>query len=113
MLISVASFLLLLTSCSSSDNSALTGRYLKTNESHMLIDEHGGPIVMRTESDKEYLFKDLQNGDKINITCGAILESYPAQCTIYSLKLIATGTIENIPKSTLDSLKEMGWIDNY
>ncbi len=108
------SILILLSACTSSENSTIIGRYLENkNGSHMIIDESSGPIVMTNQSKKDTLFDNLQTGDKIKITCSAVAESYPGQCGVYELKLIERGTIEDIPKAILDILKEMGWIDSY
>lgn len=99
---------LLITGCFSSESSTITGRYLKVKNNSMIIDEYGCPIVMSNDSKKEDLFKDLENGDRININCSAVLESYPGQCSVYKIKFIEKGTIDDIPKETLDTLKEMG-----
>ena len=114
-LIFLTIFLLtLLSGCSSSESSTIIGIYLESkNGTHMIIGESIGPIVMSNKSKNDTLFDTLQTGDKIKITCTPVAESYPGQCGVYKLKLIAQGSIEDINKETLDKLKEMGWIDNY
>lgn len=102
-----------LTSCSNEEKSTLEGRYLKsTNDSHMIIVDSSGPIVMTNQSKKATLFDNLKTGDKIKITCTAVTESYPGGCGVYNVTLLERGSIEDINKETLDKLKEMGWIDN-
>ncbi len=106
--------LTILSGCSSSETSTIIGRYLESNNgTHMIISESIGPIVMSNKSKNDTLFDDLQTGDKIKITCTSVAESYPGQCGVYKLKLLNQGSIEDINKETLDTLKEMDWIDNY
>lgn len=106
--------LTLLSGCKPSETSTIIGRYLEINNgTHMIISESIGPIVMSNKSKTNTLFDDLQTGDKIKITCTSVAESYPGQCGVYKIKLIAQGSIEYINKETLDNLKEKGWIDNY
>ncbi len=102
--------IILLAGCSANSKNSITGIYLKSiNGSSLIISEDYGPIVMGNEAGKENIFGDLRSGDKIEITCGSIAESYPAQTQIYSCKLIERGSIKDIPKDTLDKLQEMGW----
>lgn len=104
------SFLLvILGGCTTENKSKVVGWYLKSGESHLIIDENGGPIVMGNASKKEDIFEGFENGDKIEITCGPIRESYPGGTEVYSCKRIQAGDIDNIPKDTLDNLKQMGW----
>lgn len=102
--------IILLVGCSVNSKNSMTGIYLKSmNGSNIIIGEDSGPICMGNETGKENIFDDLKNGDKIVITYDLIMETYPARTQIYSCKLIERGSVNNIPKDTLDKLQEMGW----
>ncbi|CUO94725.1 DUF3221 domain-containing protein [Clostridium baratii] len=102
--------LFILVGCSLNSKSSMTGIYLKsTDGSNIIIDDANYPTVMGNETSKENIFEIFKSGDKIEITCSVINETYPAQTQIYSLKLIEKGSPNNIPKDTLEKLKELGW----
>lgn len=94
----------------SSGKTIMIGRYLKTVNSHMIIDKRGTPIVMSNQTSDTTLFDSLSNGDKIIVAGDGIDEIYPAQMGVYSCKKIASGSIEDIPKNTLSELKDLRWI---
>ena len=95
---------------SNNKKKVMIGVYLKSNnESNIIIAEDNGPIVMYNKTGKENIFDNLKSGDKIRITYDSIMETYPARTQIYSCKLIEKGTLDNIPKDTLNKLQEMGW----
>ena len=64
---------------------------------------------MFNKTNKENIFDNLKSGDRIRITYDSIMETYPGKTNIYSCKLIEKGSLDNIPKDTLDKLKEMNW----
>ncbi|WP_430846376.1 hypothetical protein [Clostridium nigeriense] len=80
-----------------------------TNGSNIIISEDSSPTLMGNETGNENIFDDLKSGDKIEITYDSIMETYPGKTNIYSCKLIEEGSINDIPKDTLDKLQEMGW----
>ena len=88
------------------------GLYLKGKSAHLIIIENEGPVVMHdnTQSDGK-IFEGLSDGDKIRISCDAILESYPGSTDIYHLELIENGSLNDINKDTYDQLVEMGWVE--
>ena len=95
---------------SNNKKNTMIGIYLEsTNENNIIISEDTSPIVMYNKTNKENIFDNLKSGDKIRITYDSIMETYPARTQIYSCKLIEKGTLDNIPKDTLDKLQEMGW----
>ena len=87
----------------------MTGRYLRPGESHLIIPENGGATVMNNGTDDTSIFDGLDTGDKIEVVCDYILESYPASTTIYSCKLLEDGSPEDLPQDEIDTLAEMGW----
>ena len=98
---------------SNSKNNTMIGIYLEsTNQNNIIISEDAIPIVMYNKTNKENIFDDLKSGDKIKITYDFILESYPGRTNVYSCKLIDTGSLDNIPKDTLEKLKNLGWTFN-
>ncbi len=95
---------------SNNKKNTMIGIYLEsTNENNIIISEDTSPIVMYNKTNKENIFDNLKSGDKIIITYDSIMETYPARTNIYSCKFIEKGTLDNIPKDTLNKLQEMGW----
>lgn len=102
--------ILMLVGCSVNSKNSITGIYLKSiNGNNIIIGDDNCPILLDNKTNKENVFDDLKNGDKIEITYDLINETYPAKTQIYSLKLIEKGNKNNIPKDTLEKLKELGW----
>ncbi|VYU36985.1 DUF3221 domain-containing protein [Clostridium tertium] len=102
--------MILFVGCSENNKTSMTGIYLRsTNGSSIIIAWNNAPIVMTNETGSENIFDDLENGDKIEVTYDVIMETYPGRTTIYSCILIEKGSVNNIPKDTLDKLEEMGW----
>jgi len=88
----------------------ITGRCLVTTDGiYMIVDKNGSPIVMNNQSDNESLFDGLNSGDKIRITCGMIQTSYPGKTGVTKCKLIAQGSLDDIPEATLSELHELGY----
>lgn len=105
--ISIISF----TGCFADSKSYMTGIYLRSiNGSNIIIDEDNIPICMDNKTGMEDIFRDLNNGDKIEVAYDTINETYPAETKIYNCKLIERGSINNIPKDALEKLEEMGWV---
>jgi len=103
--------IILLGGCSKNSKSSMTGIYLKSiNGNNLIINEESGPTLMGNETGNENIFDDLKSGDKIEITYDSIMETYPGKTQIYSCTFIERGSINDIPKDTLDKLQEMGWI---
>lgn len=63
---------------------------------------------MGNETGDEGIFDELLSGDLIRVTYDQIQESYPGGTTIYNLKLVEEGTVENLPQDEIDQLIEMG-----
>ena len=98
---------------SNNKKNTMIGIYLKsTNENNIIISEDAGPIVMYNKTNKENIFDTLKSGDKIKITYDSIMETYPGRTNIYSCKLIKKENLDNIPKETLEKLKDLGWTFN-
>ena len=95
---------------SNNKKNTMIGIYLKsTNESNIIVTQDGGPIVMFNKTNKENIFDNLKSGDKIEVSYDFVLETYPGRTNIYSCTLIEKGSLDNIPKDTLDKLQEIGW----
>lgn len=95
---------------SNNKKNTMIGIYLKsTNESNIIVTQDGGPIVMFNKTNKENIFDNLKSGDKIEVSYDFVLETYPGRTNIYSCTLIEKGSLDNIPKDTLDKLQEMDW----
>ena len=90
----------------------LTGRYLSTDsDTHMLIDENGSPVQLCDYEDYYMKFRGCCDGDKIMVVCNDIRETYPAQTDVRFCWIFERGSLDDIPHSTIDSLRELGWID--
>lgn len=99
---------LLLTACGG-ETGTLTGWYLETdNGAHLMICEDGEPLSLSDGSRGGQLFDGLDSGDRIEITCEAIAESWPGQTTAYTCKQLADGTPKDLPTETLADLTELG-----
>lgn len=100
---------LVLTACGG-DRGTLTGWYLEAdNGAHLMICEGGEPLSLSDGSRSGQLFDGLDSGDQIQITCGAIAESWPGQATAYTCKQLADGTPADLPAETLAELAELGY----
>ena len=71
----------------------------------MLIDSNGSLICL--SSDTKGAFEDFNTGDFVEVKCGAMLESYPAQTTISEIKLIKRGDESSITAEEWEKLSEV------
>lgn len=92
----------------------LSGRFLRSkNGDLMLIDDNGSAYelcILRDDIRPEY-YNHYGDGDEFLAVCGDIREIYPAQADMHYCWLVEDGDYSDLPESTLDSLREMGWID--
>lgn len=88
--------------------STTEGYYLKTDGAYLIVCS-GEAYVMHNESGNGALFGEFSNGDRIKVTHGDIMETYPGQMPVYECLLIRHGSIDDIPEDTLKSLRELGW----
>lgn len=85
----------------------VTGRYCKTTkDAHLIITDDGSPIVMNGSA---AMFQDLRAGDRIEITCDMILETYPGQTAVSGCRLLERGSKDDLPADTLKALEELDW----
>ena len=91
---------------------ALTGRFLKSDitDTVYIITDDGGPVELINKSDDKELFDGLYNGDRIEISCSPVLETYPGRTDVYKCVFIEQGSIKDIPADVLDSLRDLGRI---
>lgn len=89
-----------------------TGTYIAAESPFLLFDGGSGePVVMVNGTGKEDAFAKLRTGDKVLVVHnGTMMLSYPAQMDIYFCIRLKKGDASDIPKSVLESLEEMGWI---
>lgn len=88
----------------------LTGRFLLGDQNTpILIAPSGAPIVLtdRTGSD---LFAGLSDGDRILVILSPVAETYPARAGAYFCLRLGGGTPEDLPRQTLQTLAELGWL---
>ena len=78
--------MILFVGCSENNKTSMTGIYLRSTNGSNIIIENNGPIVMANETGRENIFDDLENGNKIEVTYDAIMETYPGRTTIYSYR---------------------------
>lgn len=81
-----------------------------TNGAYLIVSENLGAATLTPAKGVDIDFGDYTTGDKIRITHGVILESYPAQTDLYSIEKLSDGELSNIPADILASLKELGWL---
>lgn len=90
----------------------ITGQFLRTkNGDPMLIDEHGGAIQLCDYKDYYVSYGEYGDGDKIMVLCSEIREIYPAQAGVYFCHRLEEGEHSDLPESTLEGLRELGWIE--
>ena len=58
------------------------------------------------------VIEGLTDGDRIRIGVREFLDSSPMQVEIYSIEKLSDGTIDDIDPAVLESLRELGWIEN-
>lgn len=88
----------------------LYGRILNLkNGGLMLIDDHGSAYELQKNAEEHYF--NFDDGDKVFVVCSYILETYPAQTDMHYCWLIEDGNYSDLPENTLETLREMGWID--
>ncbi len=89
-----------------------TGRCVVADNGKILWVDAGGNPVELVDRTWFSLPKNLKTGDKIwLIHADAIAESYPGQVETYFCIKTDNGSISDIPKNTIDSLKELGWLN--
>lgn len=104
---------LVLTACGD-ETGTLTGWYLEAdNGARLLICEDGDPLSLSDGSRSGQLFDGLDSGDRIEITCGPIAESWPGQAKVYTCKQLADGTPADLPAETLADLMELGYTFDF
>ncbi len=79
------------------------------NGSYMIVDDRSpySATVMSQRMGEKGMFEGLQTGDRIQIVCGPIMETYPARVGVYCVRKIGHGW--KIPEETIKSLEELGW----
>lgn len=86
-----------------------TARIIKTdNGGYLWVSENGGPNFIT----EKWLcnLDDLDTGDKVLLfRDDIVLDSYPGQNTVYFAYKLESGKPEDIPKSTITSLLDLGW----
>lgn len=81
---------------------------IANNDSYMLIDDNS-PIVMSTNHTN--IFRNLTTGDKILVIHSVVNESYPGGTGAYFCMKLADGDISDIPDQVIETLTEMGWLE--
>ena len=67
-------------------------------------------LEINPENNDNSAFDGLTVGDKIKVSHGLVLETYPGRTDIFSLQKLSDGSIEDIPEEKLSQLEEIGWI---
>lgn len=80
------------------------------NGSYLFIDEHGSPIQM-SNRDRTEIFDGLKTGDEILVLHDGIQETYPGRTGAYYCIKTGEGKEKEIPQATVDSLRELGWLE--
>ncbi|MBQ3489087.1 MAG: hypothetical protein IJA86_00670 [Clostridia bacterium] len=74
----------------------------------LVLDDHS-PIRMTDNSQRGGLFHELQSGDRIGVIHGGIQESYPGNTSVYYIRFLEKGTVEDIFSDVIHTLTELGW----
>ena len=95
---------------SANDLGMSVGRCLETKGGYMLVDGNS-PISMADRSKDQDLFEGLSSGDRILVIHGLIMDTYPGQTQAYYCLRLEAGSLEDISRDVLDSLRQMGWLE--
>lgn len=88
----------------------INGWFLSSNSgTPMLITDSGSAMILNGNNDD--MFSRYNDGDKITVISGYILETYPSQTDVYFCFRTKKGSRSDIPEWAMDSLRELGWID--
>lgn len=84
------------------------GRFLRAdNGSVLLLDDHGATVL---SAQRDGMFDNLNNGDKILVIHDGIAESYPARTNAFFCFLQDRGSEKDLPENVMDSLRQLGWV---
>ena len=86
------------------------GRLLLSGDgTALLIIEDGTPIALSVQTEGEAPWADFQSGDRVRVAHDGVDDSYPQKTGAYSWERLEEGTLEDIPKETLERLEKRGW----
>ena len=93
------------------------GYYLQCNGTSFIIEEtdfypEGAPIIMNPYNSNDKIFSELENGDRILAISDIGMDaSLPASIGVHFCIRLEKGTMDDIPKSAIEELTELGWIE--
>lgn len=88
------------------------GVFLQGKEDCLVLIDGNDPVIMNDISDSGgKIFEDFESGDKVEIYCTGIDETYPGRTDIYNIELVSNGSIDDVDKQVYDRLCEMGWVE--
>lgn len=85
-----------------------SGIFLESTSGTPLVIINNSPISMSSDRD---LFDGFRTGDEILVVHGMVAESYPGQTRVYAAFRLGEGTLDCIPRGEIESLIELGWLD--
>ena len=86
------------------------GRFYKAeNGSALLLDDNGATVLSSKNSG---IFDNLAAGDRVLVLHDGVEECYPARTGAYFCICLEKGGVQDLPKSVMHSLKELGWISD-
>lgn len=88
------------------------GNALVADDGQYLLVLDDFPVCLSNVKNKENLFNNIDNGDKILVLHNGINDSYPGQTGAYVVFKLDDGAVSDISKSVLSQLTEMGWLSN-
>ncbi|MBQ8210251.1 MAG: hypothetical protein IJZ35_06700 [Clostridia bacterium] len=86
------------------------GQSLVANNGEYIMVLDDSPVCMSNVNDKEGLFDNIGNGDKILVLHDGINDTYPGKTGAYAVFKLDDGAVSDISKSVLSQLTEMGWL---
>ena len=84
------------------------GYYLETKEGPMLVRKDGHPISLTADAEE---FTETETGEKMLVFHGGVEDTYPARTEVKFIIKLGGASPDNIPASTLFSLRQLGWIE--
>lgn len=89
-----------------------SGRYLLADNGADIFILGNSPIVMSNRTENENMFSRLDTGDKILVLHDGVAESYPGKTGAYFVLKLGRGSIADINSSVLESLSELGYLQD-
>ena len=112
IIIMLISIIILLSGCTSKEEYELSeslGRVLLCKDDTFMLICDGSPTVLEVDGLDVESYSD---GDLVRVWHDMVLTTYPGRTKAHKIELVEKGDISDIDEDVIQSLCEMGWIEN-